>query len=166
MTNWVTLWDWIFRFSGFPGDLDGRESACNAGDWGWLPGCGRPPGGGHDNPLQYSCLENPMDRGAWRAPVSGIEKSWTRVSDYHSLFLSILLPSSFRIHWWFSSGPINVCWLYSDVSFFYCFFYFLFLSGLCSVKKSFSSHPPSSSVSVGTHGFFSSSVCFCSYLFW
>ena len=50
---------------GFPGDSDGKESACNAGDLGSVPGLGRSPGGGHDNLLQYSCLENPMDRGAW-----------------------------------------------------------------------------------------------------
>ena len=43
----------------------GKESACNAGDLGSIPGLGRCPGGGHGNPLQYSCLENPMDRGAW-----------------------------------------------------------------------------------------------------
>ena len=46
-------------FLGFPGGSDGRESACNAGDLGLIPGSGRPPGGGHGNPRQYSCLENP-----------------------------------------------------------------------------------------------------------
>ena len=51
--------------TGFPGDSDGKESACNAGDLGSIPRLGRFPGGGHGNPLQYSCLENPMDRGAW-----------------------------------------------------------------------------------------------------
>ena len=49
---------------GFPGGLDGKESACNAWDLGSIPGLGRSPGGGHGNPVQYSCLENPMDRGA------------------------------------------------------------------------------------------------------
>ena len=47
---------------GFPGGSDGKESACNAGDLGLIPGLGRSPGGGNDNPLQYSCLGNPMDR--------------------------------------------------------------------------------------------------------
>ena len=47
----------------FPGGSDGKESACNAGDQGSIPGLGRSPGGGHSNLLQYSCLENPMDRG-------------------------------------------------------------------------------------------------------
>ena len=58
--------------------LSGEESACNAGDTGevpLIPGLGRCPGGGHGNPLQYSCLESPMDRGAWRATVHGATKS-------------------------------------------------------------------------------------------
>ena len=50
---------------GFPGGSDGKESACNAGDLGSIPELGRSPGGGRGDPLQYSCLENPMDRGAW-----------------------------------------------------------------------------------------------------
>ena len=45
------------------------------------PGSGRSPGGGHGNPLQYSCLKNPMDRGAWQATVHGVSKSWTRLSN-------------------------------------------------------------------------------------
>ena len=49
----------------FPGGSVGKESACNAGSVGLIPGSGRSPGGGHDNPLQYSCLENPMDGRAW-----------------------------------------------------------------------------------------------------
>ena len=58
----------------------GKESTCNAGDirdTGSIPGLGRSPGEGHDNPLQYSCLENPTDRGAWWATVHGVEKSQT-----------------------------------------------------------------------------------------
>ena len=55
----------------FPGGSDGKESACNSGDLGLIPGLGRSPGGGHGNPLQYSCLENSMDKGAWRATVHG-----------------------------------------------------------------------------------------------
>ena len=60
--------------------LSGKESICNAGDAGDLssiPGSGRSPGGGRGNPLQYSCLENPMDRGAWWATVHGVSKSRT-----------------------------------------------------------------------------------------
>ena len=66
---------------GFPGDSDGKESACNVGDPGSIPGLGRSPGEGNGNPLQYSCLENPMDRGAWRAAVHGVAKSQTQLSN-------------------------------------------------------------------------------------
>ena len=66
---------------GFPGGSDGKESACNAGDLGLISGVGRSTGEGNGNPLQYSCLENPMDRGAWRATVHGITKSQTQLSD-------------------------------------------------------------------------------------
>ena len=59
-----------------------KASACNAGDLGSIPGSGRSPGEGNGNPLQYSCLENPMDRGAWWAAVHGIAKSRTRLSDF------------------------------------------------------------------------------------
>ena len=54
-----------------------QESGCNVGDLGSIPGLGQSPGGGHGNPLQYSCLENPMDRGVWQAAVYGVAKSWT-----------------------------------------------------------------------------------------
>ena len=62
---------------GFPCSSVGKESASNAGDWGSIPGLGRSPGEENGNPLQYSCLENPMDRGAWQATVHGIAKSQT-----------------------------------------------------------------------------------------
>ena len=58
-----------------PGGSDGKESTCNAGDLGSIPGLGRSPGEGHGNPLQYSCVENSMDRGAWWATVHGVAKS-------------------------------------------------------------------------------------------
>ena len=61
----------------FPGGLDGKESACNVGDLGSIPDLGRSPGGGHSNSLQFSCLENLMDRGVWWATVHGISKSQT-----------------------------------------------------------------------------------------
>ena len=66
---------------GFPGSSDGRKSACNAGDPGSIPESGRSPGKGNDNPLQYSFLENPTDRGAWQAAVDGVAKSQIRLSD-------------------------------------------------------------------------------------
>ena len=61
----------------FPGGSDGKESACNAGNLGLIPGSGRSPREGNGNPLQYSCLENPKDRGAWQATVHGVTKSQT-----------------------------------------------------------------------------------------
>ena len=54
---------------GFPGGSDGKESTCRTGDPGSIPGLGKSPGEWNGNPLQYSCLENPMDRGAWQSPV-------------------------------------------------------------------------------------------------
>ena len=66
--------------SGFPGGSDGKESACNAGNLGSIPGSGRSRGEGNGNPLQYSCLENPMDRGAWQAAVYEVAKSWLPLS--------------------------------------------------------------------------------------
>ena len=63
----------------FPGGSDSKESACNAGDPGLIPGSERSPGGGHGSPLQYSCLENPTEKEAWWAAVQslGSQKSWT-----------------------------------------------------------------------------------------
>ena len=63
-------------------DSEVKASACNAGDLGSIPGSGRSPGEGIGNPLQYSCLENPMDGGAWWAIVHGVAKSRTRLSDF------------------------------------------------------------------------------------
>ena len=64
----------------FPGGSNGKESACNAGDPGSIPGLGRSPGEGNGNALQYSCLENPTDRGAWWTTVLG-SQSRTRLTD-------------------------------------------------------------------------------------
>ena len=60
---------------------DGKASVYNEGGLGSIPGLGRSPREGNGNPLQYSCLENPMDRGAWRAAVYGVAKSWIRLSN-------------------------------------------------------------------------------------
>ena len=68
---------------GFPGGLDGKESACNAGELSSIPGSGRALVEGNGNPLQYSCLENSIDRGAWRATVHGVTKNQTQLSDKH-----------------------------------------------------------------------------------
>ena len=71
---------------GFPGGSEVKASACNAGDVGSIPGLGRSPGKENGNPLQYSCLENPVDRGAWWATVHGVTKGRTRLSDFTFTF--------------------------------------------------------------------------------
>ena len=70
------------HIQGFPGGSEDKASACDAGDSGLIPGLGRSLGEGTGNLLQYSCLENPMDRGAWWATVHGVAKSQTRLSDF------------------------------------------------------------------------------------
>ena len=80
---------------GFPGGSDGKESICNAGVPGSIPGSGRSPGGGHSNPLQYSRLEDPMDRGTWWVTVHGVAKNRTRLKRHtacmYNRFLYVLL---------------------------------------------------------------------------
>ena len=68
---------------------DGKAFACNAGDPGLIPALGRSPGEGNGNPLQYSCLENSMDWGAWWATVHGVAKSRTRLSNFTSRDMSV-----------------------------------------------------------------------------
>ena len=82
----------LLSFMGFPGGSEDKASACNAGDPGSIPGLGRSPGEGNGNPLQYSCQENPVDRGAWWATVDGVAKSRTRLSDF-TIFLSFFMHS-------------------------------------------------------------------------
>ena len=73
---------------GFPGGSEVKTSAWNAGDLGLIPGS-KDPGEGNGNPLQFSCLENPMEGGAWQATVHGVAKSQTRLSDFtFTFFLS------------------------------------------------------------------------------
>ena len=72
---------------GFPGGSDGKASAYNAGDPGLIPGLGRSSGEGNGDPLQYSCLENPMDGGACWATVHGVAKNWTWLNDFTSFLL-------------------------------------------------------------------------------
>ena len=74
-----------------------KKSACSAGDRGnagdmdLIPGSKRSLGGGHGNPLQYSCLENPMDKGVWRATVHGVSKSWTQLKRLSSHTARVLI---------------------------------------------------------------------------
>ena len=81
-------WRFIRLWGGFPGGSSGKEPACNSGatgDSGSIPGSGRSPGGGNGNPLWYSCLKSPMDRGAWWATGHGVAKSRTWPSDWADL---------------------------------------------------------------------------------
>jgi len=81
MSQSFIYWIFVVVVAGFPGSSDGKESACNAGDLGLIPGLGRSPGGEHGNPLQYCSWIIPMDRGAWQAIVCGVEKSQAPLSD-------------------------------------------------------------------------------------
>ena len=95
--------------SGLPGGLDGRESACSAGDPSSIPGSGRSPGEGNGNPLQYSCLENSMGRGAWWATHGVTESDPTEVIEQKTILRvpwtskrsneSILKEITLNMHW-------------------------------------------------------------------
>ena len=84
-------------FSGLPCSSNGKESACNAGDLGLIPGSGRSSGERHGNPQECSCLENPMDRGAWWATVRGIAKSQTWLTNTDILLIQMKLPVSHHL---------------------------------------------------------------------
>ena len=78
--HWMKVFSVKYNYwhsQGFPGCLEGKASAYNAGDLGSIPESGRSPGESNGNSLQYSCLENPMDGGAWEAAVHGVAKSQT-----------------------------------------------------------------------------------------
>ena len=88
-----TVTDFIFLGSKITADSDWSQvkaSACNAGDLGSIPGSGSSPGEGNGNPLQYSCLENPMGGGAWWATIHRVTKSRTRLSDFTFTFILLL----------------------------------------------------------------------------
>ena len=85
-------------YKGFPGGSDSKESACNVGDLGSIPGSGRSPEEENDNPLQYSCLENPMDRGACSAAIHGVAESRTQLSDFTFTFHFHVLEKEMATH--------------------------------------------------------------------
>ena len=72
-------------YLGCPGGSEGKESACSAGDLGSIPGLGRSPGEGNSYPLQYSCLENSMERGVWQAAAQEVAKGQTQLSNFQLL---------------------------------------------------------------------------------
>ena len=80
------------------GGSDSKVSACNVGDLGSIPGSGRYPGEGNGNPLQYCCLENSMDGGAWWAAVHGVTKSWTQLSNFSFTFHFHALEKEMATH--------------------------------------------------------------------
>ena len=84
---------------------DGKASACNAGDLGSIPGSGRSHGEGNSNPLQYPCLENSMDRGAWQALIHGVTKSQTRLGETHLWHLFVVAPRSWQSGPWLHTSP-------------------------------------------------------------
>ena len=88
-------WFWCFSFTlcSLPCGPVVKVSACNVGDSGSIPGWGRSPRVGNGYPLQYSCLENFMDRGAWWTTVHGVPKSWTGLSCWVSHFTSLVIKS-------------------------------------------------------------------------
>ena len=86
-----------FTILGFPGASEVIVSAWNVGDSGLIPESGRSPGEGNGNPLQYSCLENPMEGGAWWATVHGVTKSRTRLNDFTFTFM--ILGASLWLRW-------------------------------------------------------------------
>ena len=88
----------------FPGGSDGKASLYNAGDQGSNPGSGRSAGEGNSNPLQYYCLENPMNRGAWKATVHGVSKSRTRLSNFTCLLAYHSIPN----------GGLNILAMYMN----------------------------------------------------
>ena len=116
----------LVSFSG----SDGKVSACSAGDLGLIPGSGRSPGEGNGNPLQYSCLENSMDGGAWSAAVHGVTKSRTRLSDWlhfhfhalekematHSSVLAWSIPGTGEVGGLLSMGSHRVGHDWSDLA--------------------------------------------------
>ena len=100
----------------FCGDSDGKEAACNAGDMSLIPRLGRSPGEGSGNPLQYSSLENSMDRGAWQATFHGIAELGTTERLTLSLYWDVI-----HIHYnllikWYSSVPFSILKSYAAIT--------------------------------------------------
>ena len=81
---------------GYPGGSDSKESSCSAGDPSSFPGLGRSPGEGNGNPLQYFCLENPMDGGAWQTIVHGVTKSQTPLSKHVNPYNTYILEKNLK----------------------------------------------------------------------
>ena len=96
----------------FPFGSDSKASAYDVGDPGSVPGPGRSPGKGNGNPLQYSCLGNPTDRGVWWATVHGVTKSWTQLRDFtivKSVYTRVVYIQNLQITYGKSLNLYSVC---------------------------------------------------------
>ena len=129
-----------FKQLGFPHSSVGKESACNAGDLGLIPGLGRSPGEGNGYPLQYSCLENPMDRRAWQATVHGVTRvGHDLVTKATNLDLRTLKPTG---NWCIvrTNLGVDACYSFSDSFLFptgvflFPFIYFLIYVFICTLS--------------------------------
>ena len=97
----------------FLGGSVGKESTCNVGDLGLIPWSGRTPGEWHGNPLQYSCMENLMDKGTWRATVHGVAKSRTqRVTKHIRPILDKIYSCSHHLFCYYSATGLYLLWIY------------------------------------------------------
>ena len=133
------VFTWVQSFTGFPDGSAGKNPPANAGEAGLIPGLGRSPGGGNGNPLQYSCLGNPMDRGAWLATVHGVLKSWAGATkqqhrvlqftkhpnvpinqgtraDYALIFFNNDLLWFISLRYWKDALCLYLCWLTNNPS--------------------------------------------------
>ena len=100
----------------FPGGSEVKASASNAGNPDLIPGLGRSPGEGNGNPLQYSCLKNPMDGGAWQATVHGVAKSRTRLSDFTFKFQTYISSFLLDIYFFFRYLSIFILLIFNYAS--------------------------------------------------
>ena len=119
------------------GGSEVKASACNAGDLGSIPGSGRSPGEGSGNLLQYSCLANPMDGGAWWATVHWVTKSQTWLSDFTSLCYSVLWIYHMFFRWTLDCLRFSLFWIVSLQAFMYrsfCKSLFLIIFGMYLVE--------------------------------
>ena len=107
--SWTWLSDWTT--TGLPWCLSGKETTCNAGDTCSIPGSERSPEGGHDNPFQYTFLENPMDRGPWQASVHRVAKSWTWLKDWACMHTCRHSREDIKWDWYiYSTIRKTECW--------------------------------------------------------
>ena len=111
----INFWIYIILM-GFPGGWDSKEFACNAGDLGSITGLGKSPGEENGHPLQYFCLENPMDRGAWWSTVHWVTKIRTQMNDKHNhskawkLLLDLTSPLNLLTNFLRSSLKTVITW--------------------------------------------------------